>query len=144
MPKDRQHEFSRPAEAPYLSVVTPSTHDMSTLRGWWEEDRRITQRFYHQELGQSGEAPIYCEPWLNRLIVLQHLASPAMWSIFQLQDLLGMNGQLRRSNPHEERINVPANPKHYWRYRMHLTLETLKQAGAFNDALNRMVQESQR
>ncbi|MEJ7663408.1 MAG: 4-alpha-glucanotransferase [Hymenobacter sp.] len=32
-------EFSHPNDAPYLSVVTTSSHDMSTLRGWWEEDR---------------------------------------------------------------------------------------------------------
>ena len=90
MPKDPQHEFSRPADAPYLSVVTPSTHDMSTVRGWWEEARGVTQKFVQQELGLPGEAPAVCEPWLNRAIVRQHLASPAMWSIFQLQDLLGM------------------------------------------------------
>ena len=36
----------------------------------------------------------------------------------QLQDMLGMDATLRRKNPHDERINIPANPKHYWRYRI--------------------------
>ena len=72
---------------------------------------------------------------MNRAIVRQHLASPAMWSIFQLQDLLGMDETLRRDPPEAERINVPANPRNYWRYRMHLTLEQLLQADAFNDSL---------
>jgi 4-alpha-glucanotransferase len=58
-----------------------------------------------------------------------------MWSIFQLQDLLGMDGTLRRTNPADERINVPANPKHYWQYRMHLTLEDLMQQHSFNEML---------
>ena len=57
MPKRLGQEFSRPADAPYLSVVTPSSHDMSTIRGWWEEDAKLTQKFYNQELGQPGEAP---------------------------------------------------------------------------------------
>jgi 4-alpha-glucanotransferase len=39
MPKNIHIEFFHPKDAPYLSVITPSTHDMSTVRGWWEEDR---------------------------------------------------------------------------------------------------------
>jgi 4-alpha-glucanotransferase len=144
MPKDASVEFFNPAGAPYLSVVTPSTHDMSTIRGWWEEDRQKTQRFFNRELQQQGDAPFFCEAWVNKAIVLQHLSSPAMWSIFQLQDLLGMDAGLRRQNPHEERINVPANPRHYWRYRMHLTLEQLLEADAFNEMLYGMVQEAGR
>ena len=132
MPKNPNREFANPAEAPYLSVVTPSTHDMSTIRGWWEEDRTVTQRFFNQELGQWGEAPSFCEAWINKAIVLQHLHSPAQWAIFQLQDIMGMSEEFRRENPHDERINVPAEPHHYWRYRMHLTLEELAKEKAFN------------
>jgi 4-alpha-glucanotransferase len=144
MPKAMGMEFSHPANAPYLSVVTPGTHDMSTIRGWWEEDRKLTQKFYHQELHQPGDAPLHCETWINEAIVQQHLASPAMWSIFQLQDLLGMDGQLRRKDIDAERINVPANPKNYWRYRMHLTLEELLQADAFNSHLNQLILQNKR
>jgi 4-alpha-glucanotransferase len=139
MPKALGQQFSRPAEAPYLSVVTPGSHDMSTIRGWWKEERDLIQRFYNQELGLLGVAPEEGEPWLNKRIVEQHLASPAMWSIFQMQDLLGMEERLRRDNPDEERINVPANPKNYWRYRMHLTLERLLGEKAFNDALRNSI-----
>jgi hypothetical protein len=123
--KDPNIEFFHPKDAPYLSVITPSTHDMSTLRGWWEEDRSRTQKFYNTMLEAHGEAPVFCEPWVNRALILQHLYSPAMWSIFQLQDLLGMSETLRRQDPHEERINIPADPNHYWKYRMHLSLEQL-------------------
>lgn len=135
MPKGLGAEFFHPADAPYMSVVTPSTHDMSTIRGWWEEDREKTQRFFNKELGQWGEAPTFCEAWINKAILLQHLYSPAMWSVFQLQDIFGMSAELRRENPHEERINIPANAKHYWRYRMHLTLEQLLKEKAFNHEL---------
>ncbi|MES2431522.1 MAG: 4-alpha-glucanotransferase [Bacteroidota bacterium] len=144
MPKDSTKEFFHPADAPYLSVVTPSTHDMSTIRGWWEEDAVKTQRFYNNELGHYGAAPYFCDAWLNREIVVQHLFSPAMWSIFQLQDILGIDDKLRRENPNDERINVPANPKHYWQYRMHMTLEELIVETEFNAEFSGLVKASGR
>jgi len=144
MPKDSNRQFFHPNDAPYLSVVTPSTHDMSTIRGWWEEDRQAIQQFYNTELGQWGEAPFYCEAWINKAIVLQHLYSPAMWSVFQLQDFLGMDVTMRRENPNDERINIPANPQHYWRYRMQMTLEQLLEATNFNDELAQSIQKSGR
>jgi len=144
MPKDPKRPFFHPNDAPYMSVVTPSTHDMSTIRGWWEEDKERIQQFYNKELGQWGEAPYFCEAWINKAIVLQHLYSPAMWSIFQMQDILGTDNKLRRENPEEERINVPANPKHYWRYRMHISFEQLMQEEAFNDDLKASLKASGR
>jgi len=144
MPKDPNNEFFHPDNAPYMSVITPSTHDMSTIRGWWEENKEKTQHFYNHVLGQWGDAPQYCEAWINRAIVLQHLYSPAMWSIFQLQDILGMSETLRRENPQEERINNPANSKHYWQYRMHLYLEDLIKEKEFNEELEGYVTHSGR
>ncbi|HWI91164.1 MAG TPA: 4-alpha-glucanotransferase [Flavisolibacter sp.] len=144
MPKNPNIEFFHPKDAPYLSVVTPSSHDMSTIRGWWEEDREKTQRFFNTILSEGGPAPYFCEPWLNRAIILQHLYSPAMWSIFQLQDLLGMSETLRRQDPHEERINVPANSNHYWNYRIHLGLEQLIKEKEFNQELRDYITNSGR
>jgi 4-alpha-glucanotransferase len=144
MPKDSRAEFFHPNSAPYLSVVTPSTHDMSTIRGWWEEDRGKTQKFYNYMLGHYGEAPFFCESWINKEIVLQHLYSPAMWSIFQLADILGIDEKIRRKNPEEERINLPSNPNNYWHYRMHLDLETLVKEKEFNSDLKKYVEESGR
>ena len=95
-------------------------------------------------LGQYGKAPINCTPDINKKIVLQHLHSPAMWSIFQLQDILGSSETLRRNNANDERINIPADPKHYWRYRMHLTLEKLIGETAFNEDLKKDVSNSGR
>ena len=144
MPKTPGVDFSRPANAPYLSVVTPSTHDMSTIRGWWEEDRELTQKFFNHELGLTGAAPNACSTQLNRAVVQQHLASPAMWSIFQLQDLLGLDAHLRRADAGAERINVPAIPNYYWRYRLHLTLEQLQRATEFNSQLRSLLVENTR
>ncbi len=144
MPKALGVEFSRPAAAPYLSVVTPSTHDMSTIRGWWTEDRALTQKFFERELGGHGEAPLEASPAIVEAVVCQHLASPAMWSIFQLQDLLGMDGELRRADAEAERINVPAIPNHHWRYRLHLPLEKLQREKAFNSRLGKLIHSNGR
>jgi 4-alpha-glucanotransferase len=144
MPKNPGQEFSRPAEAPYLSVVTPSTHDMSTIRGWWTEDPAFSQKFYKSELRQPGVAPRAATPEIVEAVVQQHLASPAMWSVFQLQDLFGIDGDLRHTDVEAERINVPAIPKYYWRYRMHLTLEQLLNEKKFNAHLSQLLSENGR
>lgn len=144
MPKNADKDFFHPNDAPYLSVVTPSTHDMSTIRGWWEEDKNRIQLFYKNELGQKGEAPYYCEAWINKAIVAQHLYSPAMWSVFQLQDLMGIHEQIKRDNPMDEQINIPANPKHYWRYRMHHTIDQLINATDFTEQLSQLIKASGR
>jgi 4-alpha-glucanotransferase len=144
MPKAITSEFADPSAAPYLSVVTPSTHDMSTIRGWWEEDKVQIDRFFKQTYHTSSRAPHFCEPFINQTIVAQHLNSPAMWAIFQLQDLMGIDGELRFEDPRLERINEPSNPKHYWRYRMHLTLEQLMTEGQFNTKLADLIYKSGR
>jgi 4-alpha-glucanotransferase len=144
MPKDPNIEFFHPRYAPYLSVVTPSTHDMSTIRGWWEEDRGKTQRFYNYLLRHYGEAPLSCEAWISKEIIQQHLDSPAMWSVFLLQDIIGMNEKLRREKAEDERINIPSDSKHYWGYRMHINLEDLINEKEFNDELKTMIKESER
>ncbi|MES2731292.1 MAG: 4-alpha-glucanotransferase [Bacteroidota bacterium] len=137
MPKETV-EFGNPLIAPYLSVVSTSSHDMSTLRGWWEEDSHKTQRYYNHVLGQHGEAPAICEPWIIKDIIVQHLQSPAMWAIFPIQDLLAMDSQLQRADTQAERINVPANPQNFWKYRLHLNLEDLLKATDFNTMLQEL------
>ena len=144
MPKSIHDNFANPAWYPYLSVCTTSTHDMNPIRAWWEEDRQVTEQFWHEMLGGHGDAPYYCEPWICRQILDQHLWSPAMLTVLPLQDWLSMDPALRRQNPNDERINVPANSRHYWRYRMHLTVEKLASAAEFNETLSGMIADSGR
>jgi len=144
MPKNSDNEFGNPADSNYLSVVSPSCHDMSTIRGWWEEDSAQTQRYYNEFLGHFGSAPPYCEPWVSREMIIQHLHAPAMWAIFPIQDLVAMDENLRLENPLAEQINEPSNPKHYWRFRFHLNMEDLLKANDFNNMLNDLVMLSGR
>ena len=144
MPKDAKIEFGSTYDYPYLSICTTGTHDMNPLRAWWEEDRGVTQRFYNQVLGAWGEAPYFCEPWISEQVIAMHLKSPAMLTVLPLQDWLAMDGELRRENPHDERINVPANSRHYWRYRMHITLEELLRSENLNKMIRQKIAESGR
>jgi 4-alpha-glucanotransferase len=143
MPKTSEVEFFHPADAPYMSVVSPSTHDMPTLRAWWQEDEPTTARFAWQMLGLSSVPPELTGEIATRIIG-QHLQSPAMWAVFPLQDLLAMDETLRHPDPEAERINVPAIMPYYWRYRMHLDLERLAAAGEFNRRITRMLQAARR
>jgi len=144
MPKDPTTPFGNTWSYPYLSVCTTSTHDMSGIRQWWEEDREATQRFYNEVLHEGGAAPYYAEPWICEKIIDLHLDSPSMLAILPLQDWLSMDAELRREDPREERINVPANSRHYWRYRMHLTLERLLSASEFNERMRAKIVGSAR
>ena len=143
MPND-DREFLHPADNPYMSVCSTGSHDMSTLREWWQEDTDQTQRFYSQILGQQGGAPYYCEPWVAKDVINQHMHSPSMLAVFPLQDFLAMDIKLRRESPEEERINVPAITQHYWRYRMHLTVEQLLDEEDFNGMLRQLVDQGGR
>lgn len=144
MPKGLGAEFFNTEQASYLSIVQPSTHDMSAIREWWTEDRNRTQRFYNTILRREGEAPLDCTPDIAKQIMMQHLESPAMWAVFLLQDLMAMEPHLRVENPKDERINNPANAKHYWRYRMKGNLNDLIKDGRFNTTLRNLIAQSGR
>ncbi|SBV94976.1 4-alpha-glucanotransferase [uncultured Dysgonomonas sp.] len=144
MPKEREVLFNDLHHLPYLSVCTTSTHDMSPLRLWWKEDRQLTQQYYNQVLWKQGAAPEECTSDLCAQIVGNHLYSPAMLAILPLQDWLSIDDNLKRPVAEDERINIPAVSQHYWRYRMHLTLEELLEATDFNRRVKSMVGSSGR
>ena len=139
MPKNPKHEFGHVWEYPYRSVCTISTHDMSTLRGWWEEDYEQTCRYYNHVMGHWGEVPVSAPGWVCEEIVRHHLECPSLLCILSFQDWLSIDEEIRYPDVNAERINVPANPRHYWRYRMHLTLEELIKNKKFNEKLVEMI-----
>ena len=67
------------------------------------------------------------------------MQSYSMLAILPLQDWLAVDESLRIANPAAERINIPADANHYWRYRMHLTLEELLSAEEFNAVIAELV-----
>jgi 4-alpha-glucanotransferase len=145
MPKEFGREFGRPEDYPYLSVATTSSHDMPPLRAWWEEGRTRTVRFYKEAMKHAGDPPLSLEPWIAEEIILRHLESSSILAIFPIQDLLAMDLGLRRPGaPNEEQINDPSDPHHYWRFRLHLTLEELMVRKDFSDELAGLIKSSGR
>lgn len=125
MPKQPGVRFADPSCYPYLSVATTSTHDMPTMRGWWHEEREEAQQYYSDVLHCDGDAPRDCTPQIARRIVERQMRASSMLAILPLQDWLAMDSRLRRDDIAAERINVPAISQHYWRYRVHLSIERL-------------------
>jgi len=144
MPKKPNTEFAMPADAPYRSVCTTSTHDMNPIRAWWEEDPALIQRFYNKALRMQGPAPATCESWIAERIVEQHLQSDSMLIILPWQDWMALESKLCLEHPFAERINVPSNPRNFWCYRMHMTLEQLLKETKFNKKLTEMIAKSGR
>lgn len=125
-------EFVDLQTIPYTSVCATSTHDISTIRGWWQEDRDSTQRYYNNWLKMQGEAPAEATPDICKEILVKHFESPAMCVMVPIQDYFALEPKFRVENPDQERINVPANPRNYWKYRMHVNIETLLKSADFN------------
>ena len=139
MPKNPQYSFGHLWENPYRSVATISTHDMATLRGWWEADWEVAQRFYNEALYHDGPAPHPMPGWLAEQVVSRHLECPSMLCLLSFQDWLGLDEKRRYPDPDYERINVPANPRHYWRYRMHMSVEQLMADTALNEKIRGLI-----
>ena len=144
MPKDPSVRFGELWKNPYRSVCTLSTHDMPTLRQWWDEDMERTQDYYNSQLYRSGAAPHPLPGWLAKEIVVNQLACPSMLCVLLLQDWFAIDEKLRFADANAERINIPANPRHYWRYRMHLNIEDLITNKEYNDNIKELIRQTGR
>ena len=144
MPKDPSVKFGHLSRNPYRSVCTISSHDMPTLRMWWDENIQRTQEYYNTMLYRQGPAPHPLPGWLASDIISRHLTSPSMLCILSIQDWLATDEALRLPDADAERINIPATPKHYWRYRMHLNIEDLAADKRFVQNITEMISQSGR
>lgn len=144
MPKDPSVKFGHLSRNPYRSVCTISSHDMPTLRMWWDENVQRTQEYYNTMLYRQGPAPHPLPGWLASDIISRHLTSPSMLCVLSIQDWLATDESLRLPDADAERINIPANPKHYWRYRMHLNIEDLAADKRFVQNITEMISQSGR
>lgn len=144
MPKNAAYTFGHLNENPKLSVATISTHDMPTMRQWWKEDAVRTSNFYHEALGHPETVSEELTPQVAEEIVVRHLQSPSMLCLLSFQDWLAIDASLRLKDADAERINIPANPNHYWRYRMHLSVEQLGECASFNAKVADIIKQSGR
>ena len=144
LPQRYDGEFAHVEAWPYLSLCTTSTHDMPTLRMWWEENAGRTQRFYATMLQKQGRAPKQLPAHIAEEIVARLLYGPSMLCVLPIQDWLAIDSLHRSKQVHEERINAPYDPYNQWRYRMELSVDALKQAEALNKRIRTIVTRSGR
>lgn len=144
MPKEYNVRFGNIAAYPYRSVCTISSHDTPTLRQWWDENHGRTRDYYNSVLGKYGDAPHPLPGWLARDIISRHLQCPSMLCIISIQDWLSIDEHLRLPDANAERINIPANPRHYWRYRMHVCIEDMIGDQNFNQNITDLIREGKR
>lgn len=144
MPQRYDGEFAHIEAWPYLSLCTTSTHDMPTLRMWWEENGGRTQRYYATMLQKQGRAPKQLPAHIAEEMVARHLYSPCMLCILPVQDWLAIDGQYRTKDSSDERINAPYDPYNQWRYRMALSVDAMAKAETLNKKIKVMVTRSGR
>ncbi|KAG5395612.1 hypothetical protein IGI04_017426 [Brassica rapa subsp. trilocularis] len=144
MPSESDVEFGVPSNYDYMTVCAPSCHDCSTLRAWWEEDEERRQRYFKEVIGLDAIPPSQCVPEITHFILRQHVEAPSMWAIFPLQDMLALKEEYTARPAKEETINDPTNPKHYWRYRVHVTLDSLMKDVDLKSTIKNLVSSSGR
>ena len=144
MPKEAWARFGHVENNPRRSVASISSHDTPTLRMWWDEDFERTQDYYNHILHREGHAPHPLPGALARDIIQRHLDCPSMLCIISLQDWLAMDELLRNRDASSERINIPAVSNHYWRYRMHINIEDLRNDKAFSERIREMLVKGNR
>ena len=121
MPKVFGHPFVQTEDLPENCVYTTGTHDMPTLRGWLAEDRVRTRQFLDSlDLDDRKVTAKTLKKVMDK-----HLDSPSKWNIYPLQDLLDLDEKNWSPNPADDQINVPANAKNQWKWRMKFSLEDL-------------------
>ena len=104
-----------------------------------ESDNSGVSLLNNHVMGHWGEVPVSAPGWVCEEIVRHHLECPSLLCILSFQDWLSIDEEIRYPDVNTERINVPANPRHYWKYRMHLTLEELIKNKKFNEKLVEMI-----
>ena len=121
MPKVFGHQFVQTEDLPENCVYTTGTHDMPTLRCWLAEDRVRTRQFLDSlDLDDRKVTAKTLKKVMDK-----HLDSPSKWNIYPLQDLLDLDEKNWSPNPMDDQINVPANAKNQWKWRMKMNLEAL-------------------
>ncbi|OHT10412.1 putative 4-alpha-glucanotransferase [Tritrichomonas foetus] len=144
MPKSIHQKFDEVGQFDYLSVCCPATHDMSTLRGWWEENRDQICEFWKTQLKRDDNPPFTCEPWILEEIIKQNMESNSMWAVFLLQDLTDLIPNFRRQSPQDERINIPSDPRHHWRYRYPYSIDELLNCQEFSNKMKMLAETTHR
>lgn len=120
---------------PIMSACTPSVHDTSTMREWWEmeADREAFLSAYCPSLSPP---PTRLDPE-SVLTLLSSLAkAPSALFVIQIQDALDASSEFRSKDPAADRINVPGTVgDSNWTWRMGTGVGALESAKAWIDGV---------
>ena len=145
MPKTAGLVLDNPDLYPYQSVSAFSTHDMSTIRGWWEENPSQAALLYKEIYAHEGSIPEKLSPEIAYAILNRELCGQSMLSIQALQDWLALTDKHYQEIPAEkEQINVPANIQNHWEYRMPGYLEDLLEDDILISQIKSLLSKSER
>ncbi|MBX9744554.1 MAG: 4-alpha-glucanotransferase [Chlamydiales bacterium] len=110
-----------------FSMTTVSTHDCPTLSGWWEEYPEEAKAF--AKFKNWTYEPKLSPRQIQEILYDAH-HTPSYFHINLLQEYLALFPELSRSNPREERINIPGRVlDSNWTYRFKPFLEDIVQHG---------------
>ncbi|MDR2182360.1 MAG: 4-alpha-glucanotransferase [Treponema sp.] len=114
-------------EYPELSVCTPSVHDSSTLREWW--DTEADQETFAGFIGVPSLPRVY-NPGTAKIILKKTAAAASRFRVFQLQDLLHLSQKWYADDPASERINVPGTANGFnWTWRLAAPIADIRADG---------------
>lgn len=133
--------FIPPSSYPRNSVCSPSVHDASSLRGWWDELDEAGRWAYWRSMGRDDAPPTTVDPGFLQSILERNLAADSALCILAVADVLALDPALRPEDPTEERINTPGTESsENWTWRMPISIEDLATHGDLTSRVRAMVE----
>lgn len=120
-----------------ISMTSVSTHDLDTVRLWWQ-NRPKEAKAYAAFKGWAFQEDLSPDHQLEILHDNHH--SGSLFHINLLQEYLALIPELTWENPEDERINYPGTLKTCnWKYRYKYPLEILTSHATFNDRMKQVL-----
>jgi 4-alpha-glucanotransferase len=124
------------AEYPALSVCTPSVHDSSTLREWWEKE--ADQQQVADFIGAPSLGKLY-NPGIARALLHAVAGAASVYRVFQIQDLLQLSPRWYAKDAASERINIPGTASEFnWTWRLPKPVSEIAKDGDVVAAVNEL------
>ena len=130
-------------EYPRLSVATTSSHDTSTLEGWWHE-KDLDRKMYWEHIKGKKPLPNKINAKSALHILSNLMAGNSLLVIPALQDWLALSGKYTSVDPESDRINIPGTVgPHNWTWRMPTTIASLRKNKSLQKLITELVQKRQ-
>lgn len=122
---------------PALSVCTPSVHDTSTTREWWEREGEREGFWY--SLGFTDPCPEHFDAETAARVYSRLLDANSQLCMFQIQDLFALEPGLRQEDAAQERINIPGTLNDFnWTYRIPVDVASLHEYKLLNQRIREL------